>query len=122
VSQNLEAVRHYKVGVLNAGNESVPDERMTVDRSLDAQVSLHDGIDSLHRLVTQLTNAVETLEEPTVPSIEAGLDFYAEVRKFEMGLIRRALKFTNGAQNKAALILKMKHSTLNYKIKQYRLG
>ena len=122
MSQNLETVRHYKVGMLAVGNESVPDETLTVDRSLGAQVTLHDGIDSLHRLVEQLTSAVETLEEPTVPSIEEGLDFYAEVRKFEIGLIRRALKFTNGAQNKAALILKMKHSTLNYKIKQYRLG
>jgi transcriptional regulator with PAS, ATPase and Fis domain len=104
------------------GNESVPDETVTADRCLGAQVTLHDGIDSLHRLVDQLTSAVETLEEPMIPSIEEGLDFYAEVRKFEMSLIRRALKFTNGAQNKAAVVLKLKHSTLNYKIKQYRLG
>lgn len=122
MSQNLEVIRHYKGGMISLSNEPIPDEHTTVARSLDAQVSLHDGIDSLNRLVAQLSAAVETLEEPTVPSIEEGLDFYAEVRKFEMSLIQRALKHTAGAQNKAALILKLKRSTLNSKIKSYRLG
>jgi DNA-binding NtrC family response regulator len=108
--------------MFNLSNEPIPDEHTTVERSLDAQVTLHDGIDSLSRLVTQLSAAVETLDEPTVPSIENGLDFYAEVRKFEMSLIQRALKYTAGAQNKAAVILKLKRSTLNSKIKTYRLG
>lgn len=122
MSQNLEVIRHYKGGMFNPGNEPIPDEHTTVERSLDAQVMLHDGIDSLSRLVSQLSAAVETLDEPNVPSIEDGLDFYAEVRKFEMSLIQRALKYTAGAQNKAAVILKLKRSTLNSKIKTYRLG
>jgi DNA-binding NtrC family response regulator len=122
VSQNLQVSRHYKGGMINLSIEQVPDESSTVERTLDAQVSLHNGIDSLNRLVAELAAAVETLEEPEVPSIENGLDFYAEVRKFEMSLIQRALKYTGGAQNKAAVILKMKHSTLNSKIKSYRLG
>jgi len=122
VSQNLDAIRHYKGGTINFGNETIPDEHTTVERSVNAQITLHDGIDSLNRLVAQLSAAVETLEEPTVPSIEKGLDFYAEVRKFEMSLIQRALKYTAGAQNKAAVILKLKRSTLNSKIKTYRLG
>lgn len=122
MSQNIEVIRHYKGGIMDLGREPIPDENTPVERSLDAQVTLHDGIDSLNRLVAKLAAAVETLDEPTVPPIEDGLDFYAEVRKFEMGLIQRALKFTGGAQNKAALILKMKHSTLNTKIKNYRLG
>lgn len=122
MSQNLEIIRHYKGGMINLGNEPIPDEHTTVERSLDAQGMLHDGIDSLNRLVAQLSAAVETLDEPTVPPIEDGLDFYAEVRKFEMSLIQRALKHTAGAQNKAASILKLKRSTLNSKIKTYRLG
>ena len=122
MSQNLEVVRHYKGGMINLGNEPVPDENTTVERSLNAQVSLHNGIDSLNRLVAELAAAVDTLDDPTVPPIENGLDFYAEVRKFEMSLIQRALKYTDGAQNKAATILKLKRSTLNSKIKTYRLG
>jgi DNA-binding NtrC family response regulator len=107
---------------LNRVLEPIPDENTLVERSLNAQVTLHDSLDSLNRLVAQLADAVETLEQPDVPSIEEGLDFYAEVRKFEMSLIQRALRLTGGAQNKAAMILKMKHSTLNSKIKSYGLG
>jgi hypothetical protein len=58
VSQNLEVIRHYKGGMINLGNEPIPDEHVTVERSLDAQVTLHDGIDSLNRLVAQLSAAV----------------------------------------------------------------
>lgn len=122
MSQNIEVIRQYKGGTFQPGLESIPDENTTIERSLDAQGTLHDGIDSLNRIAAQLASAVETLEQPTVPSVENGLDFYAEVRRFEMGLIQRALKFTGGAQNKAARILKMKHSTLNAKIKMYGLG
>ena len=122
MSQNIEVVRHYKGGTFQPGLESIPDENTTIERSLDAHGTLHDGIDSLNRIAAQLAAAVETLEQPTVPSVENGLDFYAEVRRFEMSLILRALKFTGGAQNKAARILKMKHSTLNAKIKTYGLG
>ena len=122
MSQNIEVARHYKGGIFQPGMEPVPDEDITVVRSIDAQITLHDGIDSLNRLVAQLAAAVDQIEQPSVPPIENGLDFYAEVRKFEMMLINRALKFTGGAQNKAARILKMKHSTLNAKIKSYGLG
>lgn len=125
MSQNIEAVRHYRNEMIEAGQNCEPirpAENVEVERSLGAQVALHDGIDSLNRLVAKLAAAVETLEEPAVPSVENGLDFYAEVRRFEIMLIQRALKFTGGTQSKAALILKMKHSTLNTKIKNYKLG
>ena len=122
MSQNIEAVRHYKGGIFQPGLESISDDNGSVERSLDAQITLHDGIDSLNQLVAKLAAAVETIEQPTIPSVENGLDFYAEVRRFEIVLIQRALKFTGGAQNKAARILKMKHSTLNAKIKTYGLG
>jgi DNA-binding NtrC family response regulator len=92
------------------------------ERSHDAQVKLHDGIDSLNQLAAQLATAMETLEEPSIPSVENGLDFYDEVRKFEISLIQRALQLTGGVQNKAAHILNLKHTTLNTKIKQYKLG
>jgi DNA-binding NtrC family response regulator len=122
VSQNIEAIRHYKGLGLEQSLGPIPDEQAALERSLDAQHTLQDGLDSLNRVVAQLSAAVQTLEEPTVPAIEDGLDFYAEVRRFEISLIKRALQVTGGAQNKAAMILKMKHSTLNSKIKSYGLG
>jgi transcriptional regulator with GAF, ATPase, and Fis domain len=122
VSQNIEPIRHYKGELFQAGLERIPDENTMIERSLDAQATLHDGIDSLNRLVNQLAAAVDTIEQPTVPSIENGLDFYSEVRKFEVSLIQRAMKVTGGVQKRAARLLNLKHTTLNAKIKNYGLG
>jgi len=50
------------------------------------------------------------------------VDFYREVRKFEIFLIQRALKQTAGSQVQAANLLKLDPTTLNKKIKSYRLS
>lgn len=54
-------------------------------------------------------------------SIEGGVDFYEEVRRFEISLIVQALKFTGGSQKKSAALLRINHTTLNTKIKSYRI-
>ena len=46
-----------------------------------------------------------------------GIDFYKEVERFEIELIRLALDRTHGCQAKAARLLKIKPTTLNSKIK-----
>ena len=56
-----------------------------------------------------------------VPPVENGIDFYAEVRRFEVALIRRAMKYTKGSQIEAARLLKMKNTTLSSKIKVLRI-
>jgi transcriptional regulator with GAF, ATPase, and Fis domain len=53
--------------------------------------------------------------------ISRGIDFQAEVRRFEIELITRALKLSKGKQSKAAQLLGLKHTTLHYKIKQLKL-
>lgn len=52
---------------------------------------------------------------------ERPLDFYAEVRRFEIGLITRALLRAGGNQRRAADLLSLKPSTLSSKIKSYHL-
>jgi DNA-binding NtrC family response regulator len=54
-------------------------------------------------------------------SISEGLDFYKEVERFEIGLIRLALDQTGGHQARAAKLLHIKPSTLNSKIKLYEI-
>jgi len=49
------------------------------------------------------------------------LNFFDEVRRFEMRLISRALELTRGNQARAARILGLGTTTLNYKIKSYNL-
>ena len=50
-----------------------------------------------------------------------GVDFYDEVRRFEVDLIRRALEQTGGHQSRAARLLGMNATTLNSKIKTYNI-
>jgi DNA-binding NtrC family response regulator len=58
---------------------------------------------------------------PTV-NIGRGINFYDEVRHFEMDLIRRALEQTGGHQSRAARLLGMNATTLNSKIKTYNIN
>jgi DNA-binding NtrC family response regulator len=50
-----------------------------------------------------------------------GVNFYDEVRKFEMDMIRRALEQTGGHQSRAARLLGLNATTLNSKIKSYNI-
>lgn len=50
-----------------------------------------------------------------------GIDFYEEVTQFETGLIKMALERTGGNQARAAQLLRIKPTTLNSKIKLYKI-
>jgi transcriptional regulator with GAF, ATPase, and Fis domain len=57
-----------------------------------------------------------------VSEIGRGINFYEEVRRFEIDLIRRALEQTGGHQSRAARLLGMNATTLNSKIKTYNIN
>ena len=52
---------------------------------------------------------------------EKGIDFYENVARFEAQLIELALEMTGGRQNRAAKLLHMRTSTLNWKIKKLEI-
>lgn len=54
-------------------------------------------------------------------NLAEGIDFYGEVERFEVGLIKRALEQTAGNQARAAKLLRIKPTTLNSKIKLYNI-
>ena len=56
-----------------------------------------------------------------VPDIERGIDFYEEVARFEIDLIKLALLKSGGNQARAARLLGLKATTLNTKIKIYKI-
>lgn len=53
--------------------------------------------------------------------ISRGVNFYDEVKRFEIDLIRRALEQTAGHQSRAAQLLGLNATTLNSKIKSYNI-
>lgn len=54
-------------------------------------------------------------------NVRSRLNFFGEVRRFEMRLIGRALELTGGNQARAARMLGLGTTTLNYKIKSYEM-
>jgi DNA-binding NtrC family response regulator len=50
------------------------------------------------------------------------VNFFEEVKRFETQLIQRALELTGGNQARAARMLGLGTTTLNYKIKTYRIA
>jgi DNA-binding NtrC family response regulator len=51
-----------------------------------------------------------------------GIDFYNEIERYEIELIKSALSHCNGNQTQAARLLRMKSTTLNAKMKHYGLN
>jgi DNA-binding NtrC family response regulator len=78
-----------------------------------------DKIKLLKLLVVELQRELESLSNGHMPDVERGLDFYHEVSRFEIELIRRTLIFMGGHQGNAAQHLNMKATTLSAKIKHY---
>jgi len=95
-------------------------------------IGFRERISNLRELVDDLRQRAEdvtcTLEGfglfglPTaLPTEASGLDFHSEVRRFEIFLIRNALRLTKGSQVKAARLLNMPETTLNSKLKSFNI-
>ena len=81
-----------------------------------------NNINTLRELVLRLLCEVQSINEVNTLSIENGFDFYDEVSRFEIDLIKRALLQTGGHQVHAAKLLNLKVTTLNSKIKHYHIS
>jgi len=90
-----------------------------------------ERVSKIRDLATALLDEAESLEhenglaEASASyenlSLKSHVDFFEEVRRFEMRLIRRALELTGGNQARAARLLGLGTTTLNYKIKAYQM-
>src|SRR6476469_4011028 len=81
-----------------------------------------NSLATLQELVLRLLCEVQCINEVSPLTIESGFDFYDEVSRFEIDLIRRALLQTGGHQVQAARLLNLKVTTLNSKIKHYNIS
>jgi transcriptional regulator with GAF, ATPase, and Fis domain len=77
---------------------------------------------TLRELVLRVLCEVQSINEVTPVIIGSEFDFYEEVRRFEIDLIKRALLQTGGHQVRAAKLLNLKVTTLNSKIKHYNIS
>jgi len=93
---------------------------------IHAQLSnLRDLIDTFRQQAADVTDTLEGVGLFGLPNGFSNganvVDFYSEVRRFEIFLIRNALRHTRGSQVKAARLLKMNETTLNTKLKNLNI-
>ena len=81
-------------------------------------------VDQLVMLAKALASEIETLkaELTTDQNDNKQIDFYDEVERYEIELIRSALNQCHGNQSRAAKLLHLKSTTLNAKMKHYGLN
>jgi len=87
-----------------------------------SEASSPNNISTLRELVLRLLCEVQSINEVSAITIGGDFDFYDEVSRFEIDLIRRALLQTGGHQMRAAKLLNLKVTTLNSKIKHYKIS
>ena len=86
-----------------------------------------NALSKLRLLLSDLISEVELLDRNahSLSRIEhldnSGVCFYDEVAKFEIALIKSALRLAHGNQVQAARLLNLHPSTLHTKIKQFRI-
>jgi len=79
-------------------------------------------------LAKALADEIETLKAELTTNQKQinfesnGIDFYDEVERYEIALIRSALNECDGNQSQAAKLLHLKSTTLNAKMKHYGLN
>ncbi|HBR56627.1 MAG TPA: hypothetical protein DEA22_04020 [Blastocatellia bacterium] len=82
-------------------------------------------VDCLRVEVRDPEHSMEMIRESEGASdaidVGRGVNFYEEVKRFEIDLIRRALDQTAGHQSRAARLLGLNATTLNSKIKSYNI-
>jgi DNA-binding NtrC family response regulator len=90
--------------------------RMTLNEN-----ALPGQIELLQRAALTLLKEVQTISTLEATDIVRGIRFYDEVERFERELIMRALDLTGGHQVRASRLLGLKVTTLNSKVKRYRI-
>jgi DNA-binding NtrC family response regulator len=83
--------------------------------------AMRQGVEALKEGAFTLLRAAELIETSLSRDARNQINFYGEVRRFEIDLIRFALKETDGNQARAAHFLGLKKTTLNHKVKQYNI-
>ena len=102
--------KHYAFNKPAEQTPAAPDQAATV------------RLKTLRELTLALLQEIESIKGHGSFDSKTTVNFAAEVRRFETDLIRWALLRTGGHQRRAARMLNLKVTTLNAKIKRYRIS
>ncbi len=86
------------------------------------EVAIENRLNTLREVALALLSEVDSLRSAQAPRPDRSVRLQDEVQRFEIDLIRSALERTNGNQTHAAELLGVKLTTLNTKIKRYKIS
>jgi len=96
-----------------------PHEFLIADTMTNNQVILDNRLSTLRNVALTLLREVESLS--VTEPVRHRVRLHDEVQRFEIELINSALSRSRGNQTQAAQILGVKLTTLNSKIKRYKI-
>lgn len=115
---HTKSLRRKQIALEERAVVRVPKKRCIGSIS-ENENKFEDRIFSMQRLARRLMVEVGSLMIVGYPNVAVGINFYEEVRRFEINLIQRALIRSGGHQKRAASLLGLQATTLHSKIKQY---
>lgn len=86
-----------------------------------SEVAMDNRLNTLREVALTLLREVESLRVSQSDNGKRRVKLHDEVQRFEVDLIRSALGRTGGNQTRAAQLLGVKITTLNTKIKRYKI-
>ena len=102
------------------GSDEHPAAGVTEPTMHRSEIAMDNRLNTLREVALTLLREVESLRVSQPPNPRS-VRLYDEVKKFEVELIRSALGRTAGNQTRAAELLGVKLTTLNTKIKRYKI-
>jgi transcriptional regulator with GAF, ATPase, and Fis domain len=94
---------------------------LSVNAGIRSEIAMDNRLNTLREVALTLLREVESFRV-TQPATKRSVRLHDEVRRFEIDLIRSALSRTAGNQTRAAQLLGVKITTLNTKIKRYKIA
>ncbi len=86
------------------------------------EASLDNRIETLREIALTLLEKLNSLQSARPGRSDGSVKLSDEVQRFEVDLIRSALDRTGGNQVRAARLLGVKPTTLNAKLKRYKIS
>lgn len=99
----------------------LPESEATTNAVSLPESALSNRLENLRQVALTLLREVESLRVSQEPDTNRNVKLYDEVQRFEIELIRSALVRTGCNQSRAAQLLGVKLTTLNTKIKRYKI-
>ena len=127
LSSNVMSAAPQKFGDNRTSNrpsdETEPDQgtRFLPENGVNRSEFLDSRINCLKILALSLLREIGSVEKTGERQRSDTFNLHAEVQRFEEELIRSALIHTGGRQRRAARLLGTKTTTLNTKIKRYKI-